>query len=640
MSLLWRTLSEPAANKPEFTDLWRNVSKLCDSRTQDRKTEKQLSFSSRSPVGKDLQSPKSRGWSRYPGGNNADSPGDVEPSQDIFWDPTSPTGHKNTRVVEISDIVNRIAPKDVKRRGSESPLLQWIGDSAVPSTPDDLRPKARKKSSRKSSVDDLVMLARQFDRNMQQDNETSEEPHTDSNSLSECGNTAETPFPGNLRDSKCASSSDQAEAELNALFDSSTQSVSGRLSVASSASAPSQEVRNRPVTSNVVHSQQSTLESAAGPFDPAAHPDRDDEFSSSNANHVDDFDDDWENDDLLNDSFVLALTQNPDQKRDTAPKTSSQVNAKTNATRVTSDCTSLTAPQSSDSHSKPSCSTQQELCSKRKTTTRSTFKLEPIPHIQPKAAAKKPSDSSFTVIQPKLESHEQKSATSKTSPAPQPDKIGDGPKETTCVAADAVKHISDSLWDDGNDDALLYQVCDSVERISNTQPLLGCHDNCQEKQETAGDTQRGASPRPMDAGARARRQSPCAFVLSNSLPGAGCETVNYQGWNIPMNGANNNSRLSQSFPGSHMSLGTFNQHRDSSGNAIAEVKPLTVAARGTQKSCHRTFKRNVCESAVINNKVFVTSQTTGQCSAAEIERKKQEALARRRQRCRMSQNRL
>lgn len=39
----------------------------------------------------DFQSPQHRGCSRYTGLANGDSPGDVEPSQDIIWDSTSPT---------------------------------------------------------------------------------------------------------------------------------------------------------------------------------------------------------------------------------------------------------------------------------------------------------------------------------------------------------------------------------------------------------------------------------------------------------------------------------------------------------------------------------------------------------------------
>ncbi|XP_070772584.1 ewing's tumor-associated antigen 1 homolog [Enoplosus armatus] len=620
-------MSQSAAGTCEFTDLWRSVSKLCHSKTQDKKTGKQMPGTT-SPMCKDLQSPKRRGYSRYPGLNNGDSPGDVEPSQDIFWDPTSPTpanaGLRNTRVVEISDIVNRIAPKDVKRRGTESPLLQWIGDSAVPCTPDIPKPRVRKKSSRQSSVDDLMKLARQFDENMQQDRETSEQLNTVNNNLNECVNTsktklAETSFPSNVKDLKCPSSSDQVEAELHALFDCSTQIVSGQLSQGSSASACSQEIKDQPGT------DLKTADKSGS----AAHPAEEKGSCGFSGNSCDDFDDDWENDDLLNDSFVLAMTQDPDQQHDTNPKTTLQSTTNTYTTRFTSVCkptaNTNSAHQPSNLHSKPSYSALRELCPKPKTTNRSTFKLEPNSHFQTRPAAKEVSESSFTVIQPKSKMPVQKFAPTKTLSTPQPDKITNDQKETS-VAADSVKDISDSLWDNGDDDALLYQVCDSVERISNSQPQQVSTSNCQEKQDIAGDRH-----------ASANRQSPCAFVRSNSLPGTSCETVNYQGWNIPMKGANNKSGMSQSLPGSRMSLGTFSQCRDSSGtfqagNANVDMKPHTVTARAPQnsKSHHTAFKRNVSDSAVISNKVFVTSQMTGKCSAAEIERKKQEALARRR----------
>ncbi|XP_033991797.1 uncharacterized protein LOC117487233 isoform X1 [Trematomus bernacchii] len=486
-------MSQPHGS--ELTEMWRSVCKL----SKDKKTGQQIHGTPTTAMCKDLQSPKRIGFSRYPGLNNGDSPGDGEPSQDIFWDSTSPTAgtgprHVNTRVVEISDIVNRIAPKDVKRNENDSPLLQWIGDSAFHCTPEMPKPRVRKRSSRQNSVDDLKKLARQFDENMQQDRKLTE-----------------TSVPSNVKDPKCPSSSDQVEAELHALFDSSTQKVSGFLSQGSSTSARSQDTLAEP--------RQSELKSAEK-SGPAVHP-------AGDRGSCNDFDDDWENDDLL-DSFVLSI--------------------------------------------------------------------------------------------------------------PIPDKITKYQKG----GVDSVKDISDSLWDDGDDDALLYQVCDTVEKISNSQPQQASTNNCQAKQDIYVDRQR-KNPVPIDtsrlmvAGASTNSRWPHAFVRSNSLPETSSKTVNYQGWNIPIKGASNRSQMSQSHPGSHVSLGTFNQGRDSSGTFQAgnvDMKPHSVSAGTPQssKSHHTAFKRNVSDSAAISSKVFVTSQMTTKCSAAEIERKKQEALARRRQR--------
>lgn len=452
-------------------------------------------------------------------------------------------------------------------------------------------------------MDNLLKLARQFDKNMQQDRESSEQPDTvvNSNFNVECRNASkaemrEMPFPSNLKDLKCPSSSDHLEAELHALFDCSTQKVSGQLSQASSASACSQEVRDRPVTPNSVKAGQTELKSAEG-SGPAAQPSQEKGSCGFGTNNYDDFDDDWENDDILNDSFVLSMTQNPDQQLDGNPKKTLQPNVKRNTCQVAS----------ADTHSKPSWSALQELCPKPKATNRSTFKLEPNPHFQSKVAAKDGSKSNFTVIQPKPQMSE------KTLFIPQPDKtIKD--QKVTCVTGESVKSIPDMLWDDGDEDALLYQVCDSVERISSTQPQQASPSGCQKRQDTPEDVQRKTTtPLPIDtarsvsAAPRAGRRSPCAFVRSNSLPGTSCEAVNYQGWNIPMKGANSKSQMSQSLPGSHMALGTFNQRRDSSGNFQAgndkvDIKPHTVTAGAPSKSSHTAFKRNMSDSAVTSSK--------------------------------------
>ncbi|XP_071767985.2 uncharacterized protein LOC139921606 [Centroberyx gerrardi] len=599
-----------------------------------------------------LQSPKRRTYSRYLGLNNGDSPGDGEVSQDIIWDSTSPTevntgkGLRNTRVVEISDIVNRIAPKDAKPVGVESPLLQWIGDSAVPCTPETRQPRVRKKSMRQSNVEDLRKLARQFDKNMQRDNETSEQLNAINNNLTECGKTpeaklTETAHPSNAKELKCSSTSDQVEAELHALFDCSTQRVSGRLSQGSSASTCSQEIKGRPGSAEP---RQSELKSADNKSGPAAHPAEDKGSWGISANKCDDFDDDWDNDDLLNDSFVLAMTQNSDQQLDPMPKTTLPSNTSLNTTQYPS-ASKPSACQAPSLHLQPSCSGLQELCPKPKTTNRSTFKLEPNPHFQTKmAAANELSKPSLNAIQPsKSQMPDQKRATTKpvsstTKSAPQPDKITpDQVVKGAGVAADTSGRNkkscfdSDCLWDDGDDDKLLYQVCDNVERISNSQPEQASPTY---RQGNKGQ-RKTTAPRLINTDTNANRQSPCAFVRSNSLPGTSCETVNYQGWNFPMKGANSKSRMSQSLPGSRVGPGAFSQFKDSSGtfqaaSANLEMQPRRVTARQPQNSHHASFKRSLSDSVAMSNKVFVTSQMTGKCSAAEIERKKQEALARRR----------
>lgn len=468
-----------------------------------------------------------------------------------------------------------------------------------------------------------MKLARQFDENMQQDAETSENLNNLNNNLNECINTSqtrltETSFHSSVKDLKCPSSSDQMEAELHALFDCSTQKISGRLSQGSLASACSQEKEDPPRTPNLAEPQQAALKPAYKSSS-AAHPAEEKGCHGVSANNCDDFDDDWENDDLLNDSFVLAMTQNPDQQLDTNPTMTLQSNTKTNTTQFTSVCkptaNTNSAHQLSNLHSKPSCSTLQELCPKPKTTNRSTFKLEPNPYFQPKTAAKEVSMSSFTVLQPKSQMSDKKSLTTKTLSTPQPDKIAND-QRGSCEAAESVKDISDSLWDDGEDDALLYQVCDSLERISNSQPQHMSPSNCQQKKDIAVDRKRKTTaPLPIDmtwttkASASANRLSPRVFVRSNSLPTTSYETVNYQGWNILTKGANNNSQMSQSLPGSHVSLGAFSQCKESPGtvqdrNGNLDMKPHTVTARLPQnsKSHHTAFKRNVSDSAAISNK--------------------------------------
>uniref|UniRef100_W5NGH9 ETAA1 activator of ATR kinase n=1 Tax=Lepisosteus oculatus TaxID=7918 RepID=W5NGH9_LEPOC len=204
---------------------------------------------------------------------------DSEFHEDIIWDPSSPTPIVNGKgcnkskmsgkAVEISDIVNRIAPKDDRPKASEAVLLDmWFGDG-IPCTPEVVHSRSKKKSSRwfdlkeQNGVEELMKLAKQFDINMiQQDTEQRTEilnykleqdlSTENENSL---GNTIPLFF------SKPSSSDISAvqkgitgiveeirmehgtqkfvdsklEDEMNALFDGPTQHLSGRLSQSASA---------------------------------------------------------------------------------------------------------------------------------------------------------------------------------------------------------------------------------------------------------------------------------------------------------------------------------------------------------------------------------------------------------------------
>uniref|UniRef100_A0A3B3IKC9 Ewing's tumor-associated antigen 1 n=1 Tax=Oryzias latipes TaxID=8090 RepID=A0A3B3IKC9_ORYLA len=439
---------------------------------------------------------------------------------------------RNGRVVEISDIVSRIAPKNVKSKGKESPLLQWIDDGALLHTPDIPKTRVRKKSARRSSVENLVKLARQFDENMQQDGET-----LDGDCLHQMANTSERDL-----------GKDQVEEELHALFDCSTQAVSGQLSEVSS-----QDAKERPAAS----ADECALQPAG---------------ETEGAVHWGGFEDDWDNDDLLNDSFVLKLTENPKEQLGLQP--------------------ALT-----DSAPRPpgrrTCGALEEPCPKPKPTTRSTFHLAPNPCFQPKET-QEVSGSTFTAVRPKLQP-----STPKQTSFSHPDKTNHSKKPD-------FKEISDSLWDD-DDDALLCQACDSIEMTSNPH----------QQQDVPPEGQQGSTRPPPAHTAAAKAKRPGTFVRSNSLQESRCEAVGYQGWNIPTKQTTCHSSTD--------ALGQFNQ----SGSSSAALQAGWVRPPQNSKSQQATFKRNMSDSVLVSRKVFVPSPKMTKCSAAEIERKKQEALARR-----------
>ncbi|NXU15088.1 ETAA1 protein, partial [Pardalotus punctatus] len=204
---------------------------------------------------------------------------DTDTQQEIFWDSHSPVAQRlgsgrakqstSMCAVEISEIVNRIAPQDEKAACNEGSLLgTWIGEDAIPCTPGIVKGRTRTKLSYlkiKNPEEELMKLAKEFDKNLveldavqEQEKlghnfiQTTSEPSSNSkdeinvkNQKSLLGEDSEADTAVSLKPvgqstgipvaEPCQSSSQksvdlEAEVALHALFDCSTQKCSGQLS--------------------------------------------------------------------------------------------------------------------------------------------------------------------------------------------------------------------------------------------------------------------------------------------------------------------------------------------------------------------------------------------------------------------------
>ncbi|NXF19397.1 ETAA1 protein, partial [Rhodinocichla rosea] len=314
---------------------------------------------------------------------------DTETQQEIFWDSHSPVAYRlgngkskqttSRCAVEISEIVNRIAPQDEKAGCNEDSLLgTWIGEDAIPCTPILVKGRARTKLSYlkiKNPEEELMKLAKEFDKNLveldaiqEQEKlghnfiQSTSEPSSNSKDeintkyqKSLLGEGSETDPTASLKPvgqstgipvaEPCQSSSQksvdlEAEVALHALFDSSTQKCSGQLSQGLSDIS----------LNNSFHKIRSTLEEenlpekveetqhgnseayqkdtlfAVGSMDQTVPKADIDTLTKKNPPSLktqlvasakltgvanDDFDD-WDTDLLADDSFVMQITQNPE----------------------------------------------------------------------------------------------------------------------------------------------------------------------------------------------------------------------------------------------------------------------------------------------------------------------------------------
>ncbi|KFP87676.1 Ewing's tumor-associated antigen 1, partial [Acanthisitta chloris] len=316
---------------------------------------------------------------------------DTDVQQEIFWDPYSPIAHKlgNEKTkqssrrctVEISDIVNRIAPQDEKATCNEGSLLgTWIGEDAIPCTPGVVKVRARTKLSCirdlkiKNPEEELMKLAKEFDKNLveldavqEQEKklgcdfiQTSSEPLNNSKDAVNTKNLKSLFGEGSEMDNTlslkpvgqstgipaaepCQSSGEnsvdlEAETDLHALFDCSTQKCSGRLSQGLSDISLnksfienksaleehlSDKIENMQHTNSESH-HKDTLHAVGGMNQTVPKPDSHTltrknpplkaqlVASTKLAGVVHDDFDDWDADLLADDSFVMQITQNPE----------------------------------------------------------------------------------------------------------------------------------------------------------------------------------------------------------------------------------------------------------------------------------------------------------------------------------------
>ncbi|NWT82887.1 ETAA1 protein, partial [Lanius ludovicianus] len=317
---------------------------------------------------------------------------DTDTQQEIFWDSHSPVAHRlgngktkqstSRCAVEISEIVNRIAPQDEKATCNEDSLLgTWIGEDAIPCTPVVVKGRARTKLSCtrdlkiKNPEEELMKLAKEFDKNLVELDAVQEQEklgrnfiqttsELSSNSKDEInmknqksllGEGSETNTAVSLKPvgqstgipvvEPCQSSSQksvdlEAEVALRALFDCSTQKCSGQLSqglLDISLNSSFQKIKSTLEEENLPEKIEDTQHGnsevyqkdtlfAVGSVDQTLPKPDNYTLTKKNPPYLktqlvastklagvvnDDFDD-WDTDLLADDSFVMQITQNPE----------------------------------------------------------------------------------------------------------------------------------------------------------------------------------------------------------------------------------------------------------------------------------------------------------------------------------------
>ncbi|KAF4090094.1 hypothetical protein AMELA_G00047990 [Ameiurus melas] len=562
---------------------------------------------------RDVGTPKHRSRIQLNGCSSGDSQSEAEALQDIIWDPASPPPMRNgkgtgeiVRVVEISEIVNRIAPNDEKSVDKDS-VLQWIGDTAVPCTPEIQQPRVRRCSARRQSndVEDLMKLAKQFDLNMTRQHKKRNLDMLQNSGGTNCKDlhklnklTATHPESQSNGASAGEAKGLSHEEELHALFDGPTQYLSGRLSLPLPNS--SQESRTE---KTATHGMRPTTSDSKNLL-----------YDAQVSNPA--FDDDWENDDILSDLFVLEVTQNPWNMSSCTAKTTSQIGS-----AASIKCEPIIVASSSESSTRAGLPQFHQITShytrfsSKISTNLSTFMSDsPVQSVAIKQLPKTSPDSINT---------DRTQEIFMTN-------VDHRAKDLASPAGASGKDL-DSVWgeDDDDDDDLLYQVCDDLEQNSSSQdknstkPLRSSPEQLSTISTSSSNMSRNSrtvqSQDPLSY-----KQHVCVFACLHSIPDASGVHGNKQ-------------NLYESASTSQVNDDPKNSRQQYHFTQLPQLSPQPFIGLSGENSHHSTFKRHLSDPGALRNKVFISAQPAVKCSTAEIERKKQEAIARRKFRLQATQ---
>lgn len=584
-----------------------------------------------------------------------DSPSnDPDCHQDIVWDTTSPSpirhgrGQRraaNVRAVDISDIANRIAPKSGRLEEADSSLLQWIGDSAIPCTPEVQQNKVKHTTTKQSTVDDLMRLAKQFDFNMRQDeaqeHNSPPEPPAHADPFSTAHYTSATSRASERpNDHKPVTQSElnqEMDDDLDLLFDGPTQQLSGRLS---------QTLINR--TQNVPERDNAKSDASQ------RHP------SFATETNQDDFDDDWSSDGLFEDSLLLEMTQNPDLFA--APQYSStqkQAHEVKNTVSVMTNkpCEAKNVGLHKTKVSQNNSQIQingglhrignqvENSCTNPKIGDQNKIKIVPQSCIS--TNQKQRFEHKAQHVVQKLSElnnacHFQKNERNAIKPSQsKPSSMHQNPiskqREDTNTGLDGFIDedldsffASDDIWDDGvEDDDLFFEVCDNLEETSVTKAP-------QNKSFATSENAVFAHPYPPKRPAANVSTSSANTWVSQKAAGPGCN-VSCDAARPSGSSSNGAYKFKQVRSSSVVGHGTCAALTQRGGQERGVLAVIQSEARDTDNHRFKKPHGELVRSAPVLAK-DVCNPAVVKCSDAEIERKKQQAMERRRLKMLSNQN--